>query len=447
MIGIEAHIQLNTKTKIFCGCPNSISETPNSLVCDICLGMPGSKPSFNKEVLVKGLNVSLALGCKINSSMFFSRKSYFYPDLPKNFQITQFEVPLSESGLFECIRIRRVHMEEDPGKLVHSSGSTFVDYNRSGVPLLEVVTEPDFTSADQVRDWLNKFITVLEYLGVYFRSSEASLRADVNVSVSGGERVEVKNIGGVRDIERAINFEIKRQFSEGAIRETRSWDPEKGITISTRKKETEEDYGYIFEPDLAGIVVSDELIAMVKSSLPELASERANRFVKECGIDPSDASILTQDILVAELFEAVAKKADPILSARWLRRDLLKTLNYSKKTLEDIKITPEHMIDLISLIKSRQITDAVAKDIMIKLVEKPFNVKDYVSKHNLTLVSDSSDLGKVCDEVISENPKAVSDFKAGKIESLNFLLGQVARKTKGKADTSLVRTLLENKLN
>ncbi len=445
-IGLEIHVQLNTKTKIFCGCPNSVSESPNTLVCDICLGMPGSKPSFNREVLTQSLKIAIALGCKINNSLFFSRKSYFYPDMPKNFQISQFEIPLAEHGELEGIKIRRVHMEEDPGRLVHSSGFTFADYNRSGVPLAEIVTEPDFKTPEQVRDWLNKLIVILEYLGVYFRASESSLRADANVSINDGERVEVKNIGGVKDIERALNFEIERQKVEGAVLETRGWDADKGITILLRKKETEEDYGYIFEPDLTEFELSEELIADVKAKLPELATEKANRFIKHYKIDASDAQVLTQEILIAELFEKVAVKVDPTLAARWLRRDLLKLLNYNKKTLKDLELDETHIIDLLSLVESKQITDSVAKDIMIKLIDHPFDVKKYVKDNNLAIVSDSANLDNICVEVIKENPNAVNDFKAGKQEALNFLFGAVMKKTKGRADPEVVKKLLIKKL-
>ena len=446
MVGIEVHAQLNTKTKIFCSCPNSVSDKPNTFVCNTCLGMPGSKPVFNKEVLMQSLKVALALNCEINDSMFFSRKSYFYPDMPKNFQITQFEIPLAEHGDLEGIRIRRIHMEEDPGRLVHQAGLTLVDYNRSGVPLVEIVTDPDFKSPDQVRDWLNKLIIILEYLNVYSRASEASLRADVNISLDGGERVEIKNIGGVKDIERALNFEIERQKKEKAVRETRGWDADKGITISLRRKETEEDYGYIFEPDLTEFEISKDFVKDIRQKLPELATQKASRFVDQYKINVSDAHVLTQEILIAELFEKVAKKVDPVLAARWLRRDLLKLLNYNKKTLVDLQIDETHIIDVLSLLESKQISDNVAKDILIKLMESPFDVKGYVKKHNLMLVSDKSDLNKFCGEAIKEFPKAVQDFKSGKAEALNFLIGQVVRKTKGAANTDVVRKLLEKKL-
>ncbi|MFH1210393.1 MAG: Asp-tRNA(Asn)/Glu-tRNA(Gln) amidotransferase subunit GatB [archaeon] len=446
MIGLEVHVQLNTMTKIFCACPNVVSDKPNTLVCDVCLGMPGSKPVFNREVLTQSLKVALALGCDINDSMFFSRKSYFYPDMPKNFQVTQFEIPLAEHGGLEGIKIKRIHMEEDPGRLVHTGSLTLVDYNRSGVPLVEIVTDPDFTTPEQVRDWLNKLITILEYLNVYSRASDASLRADANISLNGGERVEVKNIGGVKDIERALKFEAERQKHETAVRETRGWDGDKGITISLRRKETEEDYGYIFEPDLTEFEISKDLVKEVKSKLPELAEQRANRFIDQYKIDPSDAHVLTQEILIAQLFEKVAEKVDPVLAARWLRRDLLKLLNYNKKTLEELEIDETHIIDLLSLLESKQITDNVAKDIMIKLMESPFDVKQYVKKNKLTAVSDSSDLEKVCDEVIRENPKAVSDLKSGKQEALNFLMGQVAKKTKGRASADVVRSILTKKV-
>ncbi len=331
-IGCEFHIQLNTKTKIFCSCPTIGSEEPNIRTCPTCLGLPGSKPTFNKEALNQALRVALALNCKINKKSYFSRKSYFYPDLPKNYQITQYETPIAIEGKLEGIKIRRIHLEEDPGKLIHHNSYALVDYNRSGIPLIEVVTEPDFKTPNEVRQFMRKLMSILEYLKVYNRKSELSIRTDANISINNGERVEIKNITGIKPVEDALEYEIKRQEKEKkVIRETRGFDADKNITYSLRSKENEDDYGYIYDPDLPEILLSDKDIKEIKENLPELASEMAIRIIKQYKIDKEDAEVITQELKLAELFEEVAKEISPVLAAKWLRRDLPRVLNYNKK--------------------------------------------------------------------------------------------------------------------
>lgn len=442
-IGLEIHVQLNTKSKIFCHCATSGNDIPNTRTCVTCLGMPGSKPSLNKEVIMQALKIALALNCKISQEMFFSRKSYFYPDLTKNFQITQYEIPLATDGILDNIRIKRVHLEEDPGKLIHMNNTTLIDYNRSGVPLVEIVTEPDFKTSNEVRTFLNKLITILEYLDVYSRISEASLRADVNVSIPNGARVEIKNINGIKEVEKAIEYEIKRQEKDlPKEQETRAWDTIKQKTFLLRTKETEEDYGYIFEPDLTKIELPKDLIEKIKNELPELAFDKLNRFTKDFKIKEADAKALTSDILLADLFEKVSKKVNPELAAKWLRRELPRVLHYNKKTMKDVQIDETHMIELLNLLEKGQITNTTAQRIIEKLIEKPFSVIDYVKKENLIILNKEEELRKICSEVLKENPKALNDYKLGEQKALDFIIGKVMAKTKGTAEPNLVRKIL-----
>lgn len=442
-IGIEAHIQLSTRTKVFCSCPTSGDENPNTRTCEICVGMPGSKPVLNKEVLHQAIKVALALNCEIAKETFFSRKSYFYPDLAKNYQITQYEFPIGTKGKLENIHIKRLHLEEDPGALVHKGNITLIDYNRSGIPLIEVVTEPDFKSPQEVRLFLRKLITMLEYLGIYSRTSEASLKADANISTT-GEKVEIKNITGLKEIQRALEYESARQESEPAkIQETRGWNPEKGITFPMRTKEFEEDYGYVADPDLPKIELSASLINELKKQIPELSLDKISRFKKTYNLLDEDAETLASEKLLADLFEQVASKIDPQLAARWLRRDLLKVLHYNKKSLKEVQIDAQHIIELLDLLQQNKINDATAKDLLIKLIENPFSPKKYVEKEKLTMIESSEELETLCQDVIKNNPDVVDSYKAGKKESIHYLTGQVMRLSKGKANPKQVQKILK----
>ncbi|MBI1935475.1 Asp-tRNA(Asn)/Glu-tRNA(Gln) amidotransferase subunit GatB [Candidatus Woesearchaeota archaeon] len=448
VIGIECHAELSAKTKLFCGCPTKGSEEPNSRTCEICLGMPGSKPVLNKKAVEFALKLCLALNCEISPELIFSRKSYFYPDMAKNYQISQYEIPLGRNGKLRLkdgkeIGITRVHMEEDPASLVHPAGLkdsqyVLVDYNRSGNPLAEIVTEPDLESADEARNFMKQLITVLNYLEI-FDINSGIIKADANISIreSGYTRVEIKNITGFKEIERALSYEISRQKQEvragkAIHQETRSWDSERGITFSLRKKETEEDYGYIIDADLTAIDISENWLKEIKRHMPELAQDKLKKFVG-MGVKKDDAEIIAADKFLAAMFEKVAEEIDPVLAAKWLRRELLRVLNYSKKELHEAEITEKHMIQLLRLVESRKITDNVASKILEKLVEKPFDVKEYVKKEKLGAVSDASELEKYCKEAIEENPKAVEDYKKGEAKALNFIVGKIMQKTKGKA--------------
>ena len=441
-IGLEVHCQLNTKSKLFCGCPNKSSNNPNTLTCEICLGHPGAKPTFNREALTKALKAALALNCKINKKMMFSRKTYFYPDLPNNFQITQYELPLAVNGKLGNVRIRRLHLEEDPGRLVRKDSYVLMDYNRSGTPLIETVTEPDFKNSEDAKQFLVRFVSMLEYLDLYYRSSEATLRCDVNVSINNGVRVEVKNVYGIHEIKKVIDYEIERQQHEKAVQETRGWNETEKTTYSMRLKESEEDYGYITEPNLPVYEITDKMVKAIK--LPELGHEKALRYVKKFKLHKEDAEIMASDSQLAEMFEAATKKVNPDFAAKFLRREFLKYLDESGKGIADFDA--KQVIELIGLFSQKKITDKIARQLMDKLTKDKFDVKEHVKKQDLTVVSGMPELKSLCEEVIKENPKVVSDYKAGKEEALNFLMGQVMKKSKGKASPEICRDLLKKML-
>ena len=463
VIGLEIHVELNTKTKLFCGCPTKGSEEPNSRTCPTCLGMPGSKPVLNRKAVEFALKLCLALGCEVSPELIFSRKSYFYPDMAKNYQISQYEIPLGKNGKLRLkggkeIGITRVHMEEDPASLVHPSGMkesmyVLVDYNRSGNPLAEIVTEPDMESADEARDFMKQLITVLGYLEI-FDANGGIIKADANISVkeSGYTRVEIKNITGFKEIERALMYEVNRQKDEARhgkaiAKETRSWDSEKGVTFSLRKKETEEDYGYVIDADLTAIEIGSKLLGEIKKSMPELAQDKVKKFVEKHRIKKEDAEILAAEKALAEMFEKVAEEVDPVLAAKWLRRELVRVLNYNKKELHEAEIDEKHMIDLLKLVERKKITDSVASKILEKLIEKPFDVNEYVKKEGLEAVSDVSELERYCKEAIEENPKAIEDYRKGEAKALNFIVGSVMRKTKGKATPKEVNEIILRVIN
>ncbi len=458
IVGLEVHVELNTDTKLFCGCATKGSEEPNTRTCEVCLGQPGSKPVLNKKALGYALKLCLALNCKISKELIFSRKSYFYPDMAKNYQISQYEIPLGNKGSLKLksgkvVGITRVHMEEDPAALIHPAGMqesayVLVDYNRSGNPLLEIVTEPELTSAAEARDFMKQLITILSYLGI-FDINNGIIKADANISIkeSGFVKQEVKNITGFKEIERALQYEILRQKAEvGAnkkiVQETRAWDSEKGLTFLLRKKETEEDYGYILDSDLVKTEITKEMLDTAKKEMPELAHDKIKKFVSKHKIKQEDAEIISAEKDLAEMFEKVSAEIDPVLAAKWLRRELVRVLNYNKKVLSEIEMDEGHMIQLLKLVESKKITETVAQKILEKLIEKPFDVNEFVKKESLEAVSDVGELEKFCKEVISENPKAVEDYKKGEAKAFNFLVGQVMRKTKGKATPKEVNEII-----
>jgi aspartyl-tRNA(Asn)/glutamyl-tRNA(Gln) amidotransferase subunit B len=463
VIGLEIHVELNTDSKMFCNCPTKGSDIPNSRTCPVCLGHPGSKPVLNKRAVEYALKLALATNSKISPELILSRKSYFYPDMAKNYQITQYEIPLATDGKITLqsgkeIGLTRIHIEEDPAALVHPGSMTespfvLVDYNRSGNPLVEIVTKPELTSPEEARDFMKQLISILEYLEI-FDVNDGIIKADANISIkeSGYVRIEVKNITGFKEIERALKYEVDRQkkeLQEGKelVQETRAWNSGKGITFLLRKKETEEDYGYILDPDLTRIELTQKWIKDVKVCIPELAHEKAKRFMKDHKLKDDDAKIIAAEKHLAELFEKVAKEVDPVLAAKWLRRELVRVLNYNKKEIHELEIDEKHIIDLLKLVESRKITETTAQKLLEKLIEKPFDVKEHVKKECLEAVSDKGELEKYCKEAVKENQKAVQDYRSGNEKALNFIVGAVMRKTKGKATPTEVNEILKKLIN
>ncbi|MFH0868260.1 MAG: Asp-tRNA(Asn)/Glu-tRNA(Gln) amidotransferase subunit GatB [Candidatus Woesearchaeota archaeon] len=459
IIGLEVHVELDTDTKLFCGCPTKGSEEPNSRTCEVCLGQPGSKPVLNKKALDFALKLCLALNCKVSKELIFSRKSYFYPDMAKNYQISQYEIPLGNKGSLKLrsgkvVNITRVHIEEDPAALIHPAGMqesayVLVDYNRSGNPLLEIVTEPELTSAGEARDFMKQLITILSYLGI-FDVNNGIIKADANVSIkeSGYVKQEVKNITGFKEIERALQYEILRQKADVSagnklVQETRAWDSEKGITFLLRKKETEEDYGYILDSDLTKAEITKEMMDKAKKEMPELAHDKVEKFILKHKLKREDAEIIAAEKGLAEMFEKVAEEINPILAGKWLRRELVRVLNYNKKELYEIEMDERHMIQLLKLVENKKITDNVASKILEKLIEKPFDVNEYVKKEGMEAVSDKGEIEKYCKEAIAENSNAVEDYKKGENKALNFIVGAVMRKSKGKATPKEVNEIIK----
>jgi len=452
VIGLEIHIQMDTDTKLFCSCPTKGSEEPNTRTCEVCLGMPGSKPVMNKKVLDFALKLCLATNCKISQNLMFSRKSYFYPDNSKNYQITQYEIPLGSDGEVELtsgkkIRLNRIHVEEDPASLTHPNGmqnSKYVlaDYNRSGNPLCEMVTEPDMESPEEARDFMKQLISILTYLKI-FDLSNGIIKADVNISVkeTNYTRTEIKNVTGFQAIEKVINYEIKRQKEnpEEVCIETRAWDPENEMTFSLRKKESEEEYGYIMDPDLISTFITQEEINKIQDDLPELAHQKAKRFQDLHNLNEEDAKIIAQGQELANLFErAIEDGISAKLATTWIRHEMNRVLNYNKTTLEEIELDEAEMITLLKLIEEKTITERVGQKILEKLVVERFDVSKYVEENGLKSISDSGDLEKFCKEAIEEGQKAVDDYKSGNEKAINSVVGLVMRKTRGAASPQQV---------
>ncbi len=458
VIGLEIHIELDTNTKLFCGCrTKSETEEPNTLTCPTCLGMPGAKPVLNKKAVEYALLLALALKCKIAKELIFSRKIYFYPDMSKNYQITQYEIPLGENGEVllseqKKIRIARAHMEEDPAALVHPNGIAnsqyvLVDYNRSGRPLCEVVTEPDMSAPEEAREFLRKLITLLRYLKI-FDYKTGVIKADANISIkeSNYTRVEIKNITGFKEIERALQYEIERQRhavldNQKIVQETRAWDAKSGITTSLRTKETEADYGYIVDPDLARIELTNEFVKLAKEKLPILPSERTEQMIQK-GVSKDDAIVIANEYVLSKLFDTVSKTNEPVIAARWIRRELIRVANYNKIEIDDIAISIQSFSELLTLLEKKQITDETAKRLLEELFKGNFSPKEKVTKENLGMISDTSAITNWCKEAIIENAKALEDYKKGEEKALNFLVGTVMKKSKGKAKPDEVKEIL-----
>ena len=473
VIGLEIHCELKTKTKIFCGCATGFGADQNTHVCPVCLGLPGVLPTINKRVVEFAIKAGLATNCEINKYSKFDRKNYYYPDLPKNWQTSQYDLPICEHGYVDIdtstgkhrVRLTRIHMEEDAGKLVHSgttikdSISSDVDYNRTGVPLLEIVSEPDMHTAEEARVYMEKIKAIMEYIDVSnCRMEEGNLRADVNVSIRPegttelGTRTEMKNINSFKSLEDAINYEIERQtevLEDGGhiVQETRTYDADRGITLSMRSKENAHDYRYMPEPDLPPIITSDETIEKYRSELPELPDARRARYEKDYGLSDYDAGIITSTRAMAEYYDAVvATGADPKLAANWIMGDLSKNLNEEAIDIQKSPVDAKRLGDMILLIMKDTISGKIAKKVFKEMWTNPDAPEKIVKDKGLVQITDTSAIEPAVDAAIAANPKAVEEYKGGKKKALGALVGQVMKATKGKANPQMVNKMLVEKL-
>lgn len=470
VIGLEVHVELATKTKIFCGCTTEFGGAPNTHTCPVCTGMPGSLPVLNKQVVEYAMAVGLATNCRITQYCKFDRKNYFYPDNPQNYQISQLYLPICRDGHVDIetpagkksIGIHEIHMEEDAGKLVHDDWEdcSLVDFNRSGVPLIEIVSEPDMRSAEEVIAYLEKLRMTIQYLGASdCKLNEGSMRADVNLSVREvgtsefGTRTEMKNLNSFKAISRAIEGERARQIElieEGkkVIQETRRWDDNKEYSYAMRSKEDAQDYRYFPDPDLVPVSISDEWIAEVKARQPELQEEKAARYKKEFDIPEYDINIITSSKSLADMFEAAtaichnAKKV-----SNWLMVETMRLLKEKEMEPEDITFTPENLAELIQLTDANAINSTVAKEVFEKMFSEDIDVEQYVEENGLRTVNDEGALRETIEKVIAENPQSVSDYRAGKTKAIGFLVGQTMKAMKGKADPGMVNQILKELLD
>ena len=465
VIGLEVHVELATKTKIFCGCSTEFGGAPNTHTCPVCTGMPGSLPVLNKQVVEYALAVGLATNCGINQYCKFDRKNYFYPDNPQNYQISQLYLPICHDGWVEIdtaagkkkIGIHEIHMEEDAGKLVHDEWEdcSLVDYNRSGVPLIEIVSEPDMRSADEVIAYLEKLRLINQYLGASdCKLQEGSMRADVNLSVREvgapefGTRTEMKNLNSFKAIARAIEGERVRQIEliedgKKVIQETRRWDDNKESSHAMRSKEDAQDYRYFPDPDLVPVWISDEWIERVKAAQPELRTEKLARYESEYGLPQYDAEILTGSKHLADVFEqTVAICGKPKEVSNWLMTEAMRLLKEQEQEPEDMKFSPKNLAKLISLVEKNVINRTVAKDVFEAVFKEDVDPEGYVEEHGLKVVNDTDALTKTIEELLEKNPQSVADFKAGKEKAMGFIVGQTMRAMKGKADPAVVNQLV-----
>ena len=469
VIGLEVHIELATKTKIFCGCSTEFGGAPNTHTCPVCTGMPGALPVLNRQVVEYAMAIGLATNCRITQVCKFDRKNYFYPDNPQNYQISQLYLPIARDGYVEIetgagkkkVRIHEMHMEEDAGKLVHDEwdDTSLVDYNRSGVPLVEIVSEPDMRSADEVIAYLEKLRMIVQYLGASdCKLQEGSMRADVNLSVreagSGkfGTRTEMKNLNSFKAIAHAIEGERERQIElleagKEVVQETRRWDDNKEHSYAMRSKEDAQDYRYFPEPDLVPIVISDEWIAEVKARQPELRTEKLERYKREFDIPQYDAEIITESKRMADVFEETAALCGkPKKAANWLMVETMRLMKEHDMEAEDLTFSPVNLAKLIDLADAGTINSSVAKKVFEKVFTDDVDPEAYVKEQGLGMVNDESALRDVIEKVLADNPKAVEDYRGGKEKAMGALVGQTMRAMKGKANPGMVNEMLKKML-
>ncbi len=470
VIGLEVHVELATKTKIFCGCSTEFGGAPNTHTCPVCTGMPGSLPVLNKAVVEKAIAVGLATNCNITRNCKFDRKNYFYPDNPQNYQISQLYYPICRDGKVEIevegkkkfVRIHEIHMEEDAGKLVHDpfTDSSLVDFNRSGVPLIEIVSEPDMRSAEEVIAYLEKLRLIIQYLGASdCKLNEGSMRADVNLSVRElgseefGTRTETKNLNSFKAIARAIENERERQIDliesgEKVIQETRRWDDTKEYSYPMRSKEDAQDYRYFPDPDLVPIIISDEWMESIRAAQPELRDEKRIRYKEEYDIPEYDIDIITGSKKMADIFEeTISLGASPKKVSNWLMVETMRLMKEHDLDADDLKFSAKNLAALIALVEAKTINGTVAKEVFEKIFTDDIDPEKYVEENGLKTVNDSGALTKTIEEIVAANPKSVEDYKNGKEKAIGFLVGQTMKAMQGKADPGEVNRILKEILS
>lgn len=468
IIGLEIHCELSTKSKMFCSCKNEFGQAPNTMVCPVCLGHVGTLPRINKKAVELSIMAGMAFDCKIRQNMKFDRKKYFYPDLTKGFQITQQDEPVCYDGFLELsseygnkkVRIERIHMEEDTGKSTHTEdGHTLLDYNRAGVPLIEIVTRPDINSAEEAREFLENLRQRLRFIGASdVKMEEGSLRCDVNINIVDDQGnksaiAEVKNLNSFRAVERAINYEEKRQaemLSNGITgsKETRRWDESTQTTILMRKKDEENDYRFTVDSDLPRVVLSDEFIEEIRNNLPELPKAKKERYMREYNLNDYDSTVLSQNKEISIFFEdVVAILDDGSLIANWILTEIMRRLKEHDINISDMKLSKENFVKLLQLVKSEKISNNIGKKILREIFENDEDPEVIVKERGLEQNTDSDFLVKLVSEVLDENPQSIADFKAGKDRALGFLTGQVMKKSKGKANPQQVNQMLKEELS
>ena len=469
VIGLEVHVELNTKTKIFCGCSTAFGGSPNINVCPVCSGMPGSLPVLNRAVVDKAISIGLATNCNITRNSKFDRKNYFYPDNPQNYQISQLYYPICRDGKIEIetengkkfVRIHEMHMEEDAGKLIHNTftGETYVDFNRSGVPLVEIVSEPDMRSADEVLAYLDKLRLTVQYLNASdCKLNEGSMRVDVNMSLREkgteklGTRTETKNLNSFKAIKRCIENEFERQADildagEKVVQETRRWDDDKGYSYTMRSKEDAQDYRYFPDPDLVPLIIDDEWLARIKANQPELRDEKKERYAREYGIPEYDIGLITEYKELANIFEdGVNSGADPKKVSNWIIGETLRLAKDFETDIADISFSGKNLAALIKLLDDKKINNTIAKQVFEHVFKENVNPVEYAEKNNLIIKTDTGALAETVKKAVAANPKAVADMKAGKKKAMGAIVGFVMKEMKGKCDPAEVNKLVMEEL-